>query len=143
MSGPIRVERLMKAPPSAVYAHLTESAKWAKWQGVGAEIDAREGGIFRMTMPTGLTARGQFTELVPNRRVVFSWGWVDHPGLPPGSSTVEIELDEVPGGTRVRLTHHGLPPDEVVIHTMGWDHYLPRLARAAEGADPGPDPGPG
>jgi hypothetical protein len=28
------------------------------------------------------------------------------------------------------------------MHEVGWRHYLPRLATAAEGRDPGPDPGP-
>lgn len=143
MGEPIVVERLIHASPSAVYAHLTSSEQWAKWQGIGAQVDAADGGIFRMTMPTGLSARGQFVDLVPDRRVVFTWGWIDHPGLPPGSTTVEIELEAVPEGTFVRLTHHGLPPDEIPIHEMGWAHYLPRLAIVAEGGDPGPDAGPG
>lgn len=142
MNDPLVVERLIHASPAAVYAHLTRSDLWAKWQGVAAEVEAREGGLFRMTMPTGLTARGQFVDLEPDRKVVFTWGWVDHPGLPPGSSTVEIELEEVPEGTFVRLTHHGLPPEELAIHQVGWGHYVPRLAAAAEGSDPGPDPGP-
>ncbi len=62
--------------------------------------------------------------------------------MPPGSTTVEVELIEEGQQTRVRLTHTGLPPDEVAIHRMGWDHYVPRLALAAAGEDPGPDQGP-
>ncbi len=90
-------------------------------------------------MPIGATARGEFVELVPDRRVVFTWGWVDHPGVPPGSSTVTIELIPDDGGTLVRLTHDGLPDEEVPLHVAGWEHYLPRLAMLAEGGDPGPD----
>ena len=26
------------------------------------------------------------------------------------------------------------------VHATGWDHFLPRLATAVSGADPGPDP---
>ena len=143
MSGPIVVERHIAAPPERVYGHLTESALWARWQGVDASIEAVPGGLFRLSMPNGMTARGQFVALVENRRVVFSWGWIDHPGIPPGSTTVEVDLMAEGDGTRVRLTHRGLPPDEVAIHRLGWDHYLPRLAVAAEGGDPGPDVGPG
>ena len=139
----IDVERSINAPPEKVYRSLTESELWARWQGVSATIDAAPGGLFRMNMPNGLTARGQFVELTPNRRVVFTWGWVDHPGVPPGSSTVEIDLVPEGDGTLVRLTHHGLPPDEIPIHVLGWNHYVPRLAAVSEGADPGPDPGPG
>jgi hypothetical protein len=45
-------------------------------------------------------------------------------------------------GSLVTLTHRDLPPDEAAIHTVGWNHYLPRLARVAEGAAVDPDPGP-
>jgi uncharacterized protein YndB with AHSA1/START domain len=139
----IRVDRLVKAPPRAVYAHLTESALWARWQGVDADLEAVPGGLFRMTMANGQVAEGRFVELVPDRRVVFTWGWNGHPTVPPGSSTVEIELIPDAEGTLVRLTHRGLPPDDIAPHEIGWNHFLPRLAAVAQGTDPGPDRGPG
>jgi len=100
------------------------------------------GGIFSMLMANGMTARGQFIELVPDRRVVFSWGWVDYPGLPPGSTRVEIDLRPDGADTVLVLTHRSLPADELSQHRAGWSHYLPRLAQVARGADPGDDPGP-
>lgn len=139
MPEPIVVRRRIAAPPSIVYGYLTDSELWARWQGVGAMIEATPGGIFGISMPNGQRARGQFVELEPHRKVVFSWGWVDHPGVPPGSSTVEIELVADEGGTMVTLTHTGLPPEEIDAHRLGWDHYIPRLASVAEGGDPGPD----
>lgn len=142
MKDEIVVEQHVHATPDRVYRYLTESALWARWQGADATIEATPGGLFRMAMSNGLTARGQFVELEQNRRVVFTWGWVDHPGVPPGSTTVEIELLPVPNGTLLRLTHRGLTQDEIPSHLMGWEHYLPRLATAARGGDPGPDQGP-
>lgn len=142
MTQPIVVRRQIAAPPEVVYSYLTESVKWARWQGVDATIEARRGGLFVMRMPNGTTARGQFLELVPNERVVFTWGWVDHPGLPPGASTVEIEIMGDDRGSLLTLTHRGLPPDEVEIHDVGWSHYVPRLAAVSAGEDVGPDPGP-
>jgi uncharacterized protein YndB with AHSA1/START domain len=138
----LQVERRVAAPPAAVYAYLTESERWARWQGAGAEVDAVPGGRLRMTMGNGMTAEGRFLELVTDERVVFTWGWLGNETLPPGSSTVEIELVPDGEGTLVRLTHRGLPADETEIHRVGWRHYLPRLAVAAEGGDPGVDPGP-
>lgn len=139
MGDPIVVERHIAAPAEVVYDHLTDSESWSRWQGVGAQIDARPGGIFGVTMGNGMMARGQFVELVPNRRVVFTWGWIDHPGLPPGSSTVEVVLVPEGDGTRVTLTHRELPDEEIAPHTAGWERYVPRLAMASEGTDPGPD----
>ena len=143
MNEPLVVERRIAAAPSVVYTYLTVSDRWSRWQGVAATLDSRPGGLFAMSMPNGLRARGQFVELVPDQRVVFTWGWIDHPGLPPGSSTVEINLAPDGSGTLLTLTHRELPDEEVAIHVLGWGHYLPRLAMVAEGADPGPDEGPG
>lgn len=142
MSQPIVVTQQIDAPPDVVYAYLTESAKWAKWQGEDATVDARPGGIFVLTMPNGTTARGQFIELVPDQKVVLTWGWVDHPGVPPGSSTVEIEITSENGGSLVTLTHRGVPDEERELHTQGWEHYLPRLAKVAQGGEVDRDRGP-
>jgi uncharacterized protein YndB with AHSA1/START domain len=138
----VRVERRVAAPADRVYAYLTDSDLWATWQGESALVDPRPGGAYRMTMSNGMRASGRFVELVPHSRVVFTWGWEGHATLPPGSSRVEIDLIPDGIGTLVRLTHRDLPPDEISTHQAGWDHYLPRLATAAEGGDPGPDPGP-
>jgi uncharacterized protein YndB with AHSA1/START domain len=137
------VEQRISAPPSVVYRYLTESKEWSRWQGASASLDARPGGIFSMVMGNGMNARGQFVELVPDERVVFTWGWVDRPGIPPGSTTVEIVLKGSGTDTIVVLTHRDIPADEAPLQQMGWTHYLPRLAIVASGADPGPDPGPG
>ncbi len=139
MTQAIVVERRIAAPPHVVYAYLTQSDKWARWQGVAAAIEAVPGGAFSMTMANGTEAHGQVIDLVPNRRLVLTWGWVDHPGLPPGTSTVEINLEPDGDATMLRLAHHGLPPTEVDIHLAGWNRYLPRLAVAATGGDPGAD----
>jgi uncharacterized protein YndB with AHSA1/START domain len=141
--GVLHVERRIAAQPSDVYSYLTDSVRWARWQGDSAEIEAVPGGIFRMVMPNGTTAEGRFVSLVPDAHVVFTWGWHGSPTVPPGSSTVEIELAPDGDGTLLRLTHRGLPPEDRPIHAAGWDHYLPRLEFVAAGGDPGPDTLPG
>ena len=58
--------------------------------------------------------------------------------VPPGSSTVEIELVPDGDGTLLRFTHRDLPSAEAAeSHAHGWDHYLGRLAIAAAGRRPG------
>lgn len=142
MPEPLVVERLTTAPPTAVYEYLTNSTNWVTWQGAVAELDPKPGGLFRMDMPDGRSARGQYVELQPYTKVAFTWGWTDMPGIPPGSSTVTVDLIPTDDGTLIRLTHEGLGPEEAAMHAVGWNHYLPRLVSAAEGDDPGPDPGP-
>ncbi|MCL1593621.1 MAG: SRPBCC domain-containing protein [Actinomycetia bacterium] len=139
----IVLEQRIAAPPSTVYRYLTESDRWKLWQGADAKLDPRPGGIFSMIMGNGMNARGQFVELVPHERVVFTWGWIDQPGIPPGSTTVEVVLSATDDGTLLVLTHRSIPDEESAMQQMGWLHYLPRLAIVAAGGSPEPDTGPG
>jgi uncharacterized protein YndB with AHSA1/START domain len=135
------VTRWIAASPPTVFAFFTESERWAEWQGVGGEVEARAGGALRVAMPDAAAASGHFIEVVPPRRIVFTWGWEgnDIP-IPPGSSTVTIELEPADGGTMLRLTHAGLQPESMQdLHRRGWERYLGRLALRAAGGDPGPD----
>ena len=135
----IVVEQRIAAPPATVYAYLTDPVLWQRWQGTQATLEPRAGGIFSILMGNGMQARGTFVELVPDRRVVVTWGWVDREEIPPGSTTVEIELRPDGPGTLLVLTHRSLPDGELALHRLGWEHYLPRLAIAATGGDPGED----
>jgi uncharacterized protein YndB with AHSA1/START domain len=112
-----------------------------RWKGIEATLEPRPGGIYRVTINGRAIASGRYLEVVPPRKVVFTWGWEGegHP-LPPGSSRVEITLEPDGDGTLVRLVHSGLAPELQAEHGHGWDHYLARLATRAAGGDPGPDP---
>jgi hypothetical protein len=53
---------------------------------------------------------------------------------------VEVTLSPDGDGTLLRLVHRGVPQESRRSSAAGWAHYLPRLALAAAGYDPGPDP---
>ena len=98
-----------------------------------------------MEVTSGSITSGEFVEVDPPRRLVYTWGWEAGgagPDLvPAGSSTIEIDLVPEGAGTRLTLVHRDLPGAEAAnAHGEGWDHYLGRLAVAASGGDPGPDP---
>ena len=62
-------------------------------------------------------------------------------GMPAGSTRVTVTFEDAGGGTRLTLRHEDLPSDELrAAHDVAWNTYLPRLAVAAAGGDPGPDP---
>jgi uncharacterized protein YndB with AHSA1/START domain len=136
----IRLERRIAAPPSAVFRFLTESALWGRWQGESADLDPVPGGRFEIRMTDTEIVAGEYLVVEPDRRIVVSWGWRGHPRMPPGTSTVEFELVADGSGTIVRLTHRGIPAEDLPIHRAGWDTFVPRLATAAEGGDPGAVP---
>lgn len=134
-------ELLIAAPPSVVYELLTDAELLVEWMAPIAELDPRPGGVVTWTHHNGDTVQGEFVELVPDRRVVFTYGWVRADvGVPPGSTIVEIDLHPVPEGTRLRLVHRGLDGPMADAHAGGWANYLARLAACSEGRDPGPDP---
>jgi uncharacterized protein YndB with AHSA1/START domain len=137
--GDVVVERRVTAPPESVFEYFTDGAKWTEWQGTEAEIEAAPGGIWRVNVTGDGFASGRVIEVVDNERIVFTWGWEgENSPVPPGSSTVVIQLIPEGDGTLIRLTHSDLPPDELDVHRMGWGHYVPRLAAVVEGRDPGP-----
>lgn len=141
MREAIRVERRVDAPPETVYRYIVDPELRARWFGVSSQFGA-SGELFEMHSPNGMTASGEVVT-VTDSKVSFTWGWEGHPGVPPGSSLVEIELLPDGDGTLVVLTHTGLAIDEQPLHRQGWTHYLGRLQMSAEGGDPGPDPGAG
>lgn len=130
------------ASPETVWELLTVPREATRWMGRAATFDLRPGGTYRVEVLPGSTASGEFVEIDPPRRLVYTWGWEDEGSpVPPGSTTVELELVPQGEGTLLRLRHHDLPgPGAAASHRRGWDHYLPRLAVAASGGDPGPDP---
>ena len=133
------VEREIRiaAEPETVFEFLTDPVKMVRWKGREAQLEPRPGGVYRVDVNGRDVARGNYLEIVPYSRVVFSWGWEGAGStLPPGASTVEILLIPDGDGTIVRLKHRDLPsPESVQQHSAGWDLYLPRLAAAAAGAD--------
>jgi uncharacterized protein YndB with AHSA1/START domain len=137
------VEREVRidAPPEVVFAYFTTPELMIRWKGIEAKLDAVPGGIYRVDINGSDVARGEYVEVVPHERVVFTWGWEGESNpVPPGSSTVEVTLVPDAGGTIVRLRHSGLAGGSADRHSEGWDHYLSRLAVAARGGDPGADP---
>jgi uncharacterized protein YndB with AHSA1/START domain len=135
----IVVERRVSAPPEKVFAFFTDAGRWMAWQGTEAEIELVPGGLWRVNVTGDGFASGRVLEVVENERIVFTWGWEQGPPVPPGSTTVMIELVPEGNGTLIRLTHSGLPSDQIEIHRQGWEHYVPRLAAVSDGGDPGPN----
>jgi uncharacterized protein YndB with AHSA1/START domain len=129
------------ADVTEVYELLTDAEQFVRWMAPTATLDPRPGGVVSWEHLNGDVVSGTYVELVPHRRVVFTYGWERHDvGVPPGSTVVEIDLRPKDGGTELHLVHRGLPDPMADAHAGGWANYLDRLATTAAGRDPGPDP---
>jgi uncharacterized protein YndB with AHSA1/START domain len=136
----VRREVQIAAPPSTVFAFLTDPDKIMRWLGTESTMEPHPGGIYLVNVAGKHMARGRFTEVVPVHRLAYTFGWDEREKTPPGSGLIEIDLIDQGDGTLLRMTHSGLPDaEEVASHGEGWTHYLARLAIAAAGGDPGPD----
>jgi uncharacterized protein YndB with AHSA1/START domain len=134
--------RQIKARPSIVYAAFTLPEQIAEWWGPDAgpvlisEADVRVGGRFRVRfrMLDGdeQESSGEYLEVVPNERLVFSWRWVssaDH------ESRVTVEIRPTADGTELTFTHAQLASEAAVIsHRGGWTGALDKLERLLEPA---------
>jgi uncharacterized protein YndB with AHSA1/START domain len=100
-------EITLPAPPAEVWPAVTRSDEVSAWFGADAELDVRPGGRGVFRWPDGAERHVVVEEVEPARRLSFRWlpfqrtaggGVVALP-----STRVEITLDAVAGGTRVRV----------------------------------------
>src|SRR5258708_10425717 len=137
----IEREIRISARPDVIFDYFVDPVKMTKWKGVWAELDPRPGGVYRVNVTGREIARGEYVEIVPYSRIVFTWGWEGEGSpLQPGASTVEVTF--VPHGdeTIVRLVHSGLPVIGADEFAKGREHFVPRLPQTATGSDPQPEP---
>jgi uncharacterized protein YndB with AHSA1/START domain len=136
-SGVVELERRIAAPRETVFPYFTDPDRHRLWQGIAVELDPRPGGLMRITHNSdGFISRGQFIEIEPPHRLVFTWGWEGNDDVPPGESTVEIVLEADGDGTILRLRHSGLPSEPACeIHSYGWGVGLDQLVGVLAKAD--------
>jgi len=95
------------------------------------------GGTFRWDLTNSegedMTMRGEYRELQPGKKIVFTWQWEDDEEWENHISIVTVELDDADGGTKLRLRHEQLPNEESRDgHRQGWNSTLNKLERLFE-----------
>src|SRR5580765_436195 len=137
----LEIKRWIKAPRDQVYAAWTDPLQLKQWFGPEKVrtrelvADVRVGGKYRwdVTTPDGeeVTCCGEYRELEPDSKIVFTWRWVDDEDWENQTSIVTIELFDREGGTELRLRHVQLPNEESCKgHTRGWNSALDKLEKA-------------
>ena len=136
----LEITRFINAPRARVYRAWTDPAQLKEWwgpEGVRTRnftADARVGGKYRWDLfnqeGEEMSVRGEYRELVPGKKIVFTWQWEDDEAWEDRYSVVTVELSDRDGGTEVRLTHVELPSAESRDrHNEGWNSVLDRLEK--------------
>lgn len=129
----------IEATPDRVFDHFVQPELLVRWMGDVARLEARDGGLFSVDIH-GVLIRGHFVRVERPHLVEIAWGEAGNADMPPGATRLRVTLEARGHLTRVELTHSGLVPAEAEKHAFGWPHFTGRLAVAAAGRDPGPDP---
>jgi len=136
----LEIIRIINAPPDRVYAAWTDPAQLKEWWGPESArtrnfaADVRVGGKYRwdLTTPEGeeMSVFGEYRELVPEKKIVFTWKWDNDEVWENQTSVVTVELSDRDAGTELRLTHEQLPSEESRDrHSDGWNSVLDRLEK--------------
>lgn len=146
-TGTVRLHRVLRTKPEKLYRACLDADAMAKWispYGFTAKMhhmDVKVGGTFRMSFTNFSTGNshsfgGEYRELVPNERLVYSDKF-DDPNL-PGEILVTFNLKAVSCGTELNIEQSGIP--EVIPVEMcylGWQESLEQLAKLVEPEIPG------
>jgi uncharacterized protein YndB with AHSA1/START domain len=136
----LEIKRFINAPRSRVYAAWTDPTQLKEWWGPESVrtrsfvAEARVGGKYRwdLTNQEGeeMSVFGEYRELVPEKKIVFTWKWDDDDVWENRDSIVTVELSDRDGGTELLLKHEQLPSEESRDrHNEGWTSVLDRLEK--------------
>ena len=141
------MERIFPVPVEVVWSMWTDPAHFKEWYGPDgasipvAEMDVRPGGSRRICMevrtpdgPMQMWFIGEFREVTENVRLVYTDAIADEAGnvseAPQGghaSTEVQVQLESLDVGTRMVMTHVGIPSDSP--GATGWTMALDKLAK--------------
>ena len=140
----LSIQRRYSVAPEKVWRAWTDPQALKQWWGPGGpeavsvvQLDVRVGGRFRIVFggPRGdeHEVRGTYTEVVPNRRLAFTWTWPRT--TPERESLVTIAFKPAGSGTELDFVHAWHFDEKVRDgHLRGWSEAFVKLDRFLQGA---------
>lgn len=147
------IDRTLKSPVEKVWRMWTSKEGLAKWWGPEGftstvrHLDVRVGGRFEIVMTAMLpeivaqlkaagmdassVAKGDYTVVEVNRRLVYTNAVDFVPGVPPYVTTTKVEMSATPGsGTRLIITNDAMHDEQwTAMATMGWSQQIGKLEK--------------
>ena len=129
----ISLEQRIAAPPSEVYRAFTNSTALREWLCDAAMVVPRKEGRLQLGWNSGFHATGDFTKVVPNERLSFTWFGKGE----PGPTRVRVDFRPEGEATLVALAHKGIGTGKKWARTAqeirdGWEESLENLRSVLE-----------
>ena len=140
------IERRYPVAPEKVWRAWTDPQAISRWWGPGggekvslAELDLRVGGRYRIIFGgadgNAHEVQGVYKEIVPGRRLVFTWTWPRT--TPERESLVTITLTQVGQGTELAFRHEQFFDQAARDgHQRGWGYSFANLKRFLQETEP-------
>ena len=140
----LEISRLIRATPEKAFRAWTDPDQLKKWFAVSegfttpiAEVDLQVGGRYRLGMKAPgdnpiLIVGGEYQEIKPAERIVFTWRW-ETPDPNEPVTLVTVEFIERENATEIKLKHE-LFTDVASRdkHGEGWAGCFDHLERLFE-----------
>jgi uncharacterized protein YndB with AHSA1/START domain len=146
MSGTVKLHRVFTSKPERVYKAFIDPDAMAKWlppngfTGKVHSMDARVGGSYKKSFTNFSNGQshsfgGDFVELVPNERLVYTDKF-DDPNM-PGEMRTTVDLKQVSVGVEINIVQEGIP-DMIPVEAcyLGWQESLALLKMLVEAEIP-------
>ncbi len=126
----LKIEKLIATSPANVFRAIGEGRLFLNCSAAHdtIKVDFKVGGKYHIDFVSYEKSNwGEFLEIIPNQKIVFTWCQDPTPGSKP-DTTVTITLKEESGKTKLTLTHVGFTDLELRdAHNGGWNGGLDDL----------------
>jgi uncharacterized protein YndB with AHSA1/START domain len=136
----ISVTRILTGSPECVFAAWIDPSFLQQWLAPRAEVDAREGGHFRLEVakPEGVhVVTGEYREFKRNKRLVMTWVYDGPMGAAEDmEALLTVELCPHGSNTEIKLRHDKLtnPAYRETIAKGSWTTALDKLETLLAGS---------
>lgn len=139
----VTISRTFRAPIDAVYRAWTDPRQVIRWmkcepdvelelEGWEPRVGATFASVMRKPGQWEVAGTGRILEVDAPR--VFAYAQDANPDMHMPAMEIRVVFEEVDGGTRLTLTHRGLPSDEMCgIVQGGWTGSLHQLEQLLGG----------
>ena len=133
------IEQIFNAPVEKIFEAWTNAEVMKTWFAPGdmtvpeAEITLESGGLYRIVMQATDGEQhivgGEFKEVTPNNKLIFTWRWQDS----PNTTLVKVQFTAIDDNrTLLHLKHSEFVEEEFRDkHQQGWMGCLANLTKVA------------